>query len=119
VELLEHKAPHRLKWIGDKNPGYLRHFDALASNNPGARFIVTYRPLEEVAESFEARASDPSDRWPRERGFEMAVSRWNASLLHTRNFIEGSRDWRVLVVDYHRFHRSRGRRAAALGVPRA
>lgn len=103
VKLLADKDPARLKWVGDKYPHYVKRFGVLAANNPGARFIVLYRPVGEVAESFEARASNPSDRWPLENGFEAGIDLWNESLRLTRKFIEGRSDAEVLIVDYHRF----------------
>lgn len=105
VELLVSKDPEKLKWIGDKNPDYYKHFDGLLNRNPGARFIVLYRPLEEVAESFEARAKDPEDHWPARYDYEMSVKLWNLALNNTREFIEGGNGYRVLVLDYHAFFR--------------
>ena len=101
--LLADKVPARLKWIGDKNPNYVRRLDLLAGNNPGARFVVMYRPIEEVAESWEARATDPDDHWNSKRGFERAVDTWNLALRKTRWFVENSLAPRVLVISYHDF----------------
>jgi len=103
VKLLERKDPGTLKWVGDKYPQYYKNLPTLARNNRGARFIVLYRPVEEVAESFEARASNPKDRWPQKNGFEAGIRLWNASLQHTRSFVESRSDPRLLIVDYHRF----------------
>lgn len=105
VELLVRKDPQRLKWIGDKNPDYYKHFDRLLRRNPGARFIVLYRPLEAVAESFEARARDPEDHWPAHYDFGLAVRLWNLALNRTREFVESGHGHRVLVLDYHGFFR--------------
>lgn len=102
-QLLREKDPGKLKWIGDKYPFYVKRFARLFKNIPGARFIVLYRPVEEVAESFEARANNPRDRWPAENGFEAGVRVWNSILLHAREFIESSPDAQVLIVDYHDF----------------
>jgi hypothetical protein len=103
VELLESKDPARLRWIGDKNPGYFRHYESLQEYNPGARFIVLYRPVEEVAESFEARARDAGDLWPDHLNFEKGIQRWNLALERTRDFIENGAGSRTLVVGYHDF----------------
>ena len=102
-ELVADKNPERLKWIGDKNPNYVRRLELLAGNNPGARFVVMYRPIEEVAESWEARAKDPDDHWNSKRGFERAVDTWNLALRKTRWFVENSLAPRVLVISYHDF----------------
>lgn len=103
VELLRKKDPARLRWIGDKNPGYFRHFEGLQEYNPGARFIVLYRPVEEVAESFEARARDDGDLWPGHLDFEKGIQRWNLTLQRTRDFIENDPDSSVLIIGYHDF----------------
>lgn len=105
VELLARKDPEKLKWIGDKNPDYYKHFARLLRQNPGARFIVLYRPLEGVAESFEARARDAEDHWPARYDFEMSVKLWNLALNRTREFVESGHGHRVLVLDYHGFFR--------------
>lgn len=104
-ELLESKDPAKLSWIGDKHPGYVRELKTLAENNPGARFILTYRPVEEVAESFEARSKNPDDSWlGGKNGFRLGVNHWNRAMRSIREFIEGEdTDSEVLVVSYHDF----------------
>lgn len=102
VELLKGKDPERLEWIGDKTPAYVEILTRLSENNPGASFIVTYRPLEEVAGSFEARSQDPDDPW-RLGGFEDGVGRWNAAMRSTRDFVESARNLNVLILDYRDF----------------
>lgn len=104
TELLTRKDPAKLKWIGDKHPFYVRWMDMLAGNNPGARFMVLYRPIEEIAESWEARAKDPDDEpWDNDRGAEKAVETWNMALRKTREFIESSPAPRLLIISYHDF----------------
>jgi Sulfotransferase family len=104
TELLAKKDPTKLKWIGDKAPNRVRQMDLLEKNNPGARFIVLYRPIEEVAESTDDRSKDPNDSWFFGKdGFEMALEAWNASMRKMRDFIEGNPIPRVLIVDYHDF----------------
>jgi hypothetical protein len=103
MELLAKKDPAKLKWIGDKLPFYVRWMDALAGNNPGARFIVLYRPIEEVVESWEARAKDPDDHWEKDLGAEAAVETWNMALRKTREFVESSPAPRLLIISYHDF----------------
>lgn len=102
VELLAGKDPERLEWIGDKTPAYVEKLRWLSENNPGASFILTYRPLEEVVESFEARSKDPEDSW-RLGGFKEGVKHWNAAMRSARNFLNSARNLNVLIVDYHDF----------------
>ena len=104
VELLSKKEPEKLEWIGDKNPNYVLHLEVLSRNNPGAHFIVLYRPVEEVAESWEVASSNPNDPWRgRENGFERGVHIWNRALRKTREFIENGTNPKVLIVSYHDF----------------
>ena len=106
-KLLAGKEPARLRWIGDKNPNYVQKLNKLSDNNPGASFILTYRPLEEVAESFEARFRDTRDPWLL-GGFEEGVNYWNAAMRSTRDFIEDARNLNVLILDYREFFNENG-----------
>ncbi len=102
AELLASKDPAKLKWIGDKHPGYVRSLPTIARNNPGASFILTHRPIEEVVESFEARSRDPEDGWLGGRdGFELGIEYWNRAMKGTREFAESNPN--VLIVGYHDF----------------
>ena len=102
VALLAGKDPERLSWIGDKTPAYVEQLRWLSENNPGASFILTYRPLEDVAESFEARSKDPEDPWLF-GGFEAGVEQWNAAMKSTRNFVKSAMNLNVLILSYHDF----------------
>jgi hypothetical protein len=75
--------------------------ESLAGNNPGARFIVMYRPIEEVAESWEPEDAD--GRQNNNDGFGRAVKTWNRGLQGTRRFIRESLIPRVLLINYHDF----------------
>lgn len=104
VELLSKKDPARLKWIGDKTPGYVRNLKALHKNNPGARFVVLYRPVEEVAESYDSRSKNPEDPWLKgKNGFEVGIRDWNIAMRKTREFIQSNLEPEVLIVSYHDF----------------
>ncbi|MGI9050134.1 MAG: sulfotransferase family protein [Rubrobacteraceae bacterium] len=106
--LFEEKDLMGLKWIGDKNPGYVRSMALLLKNNPGARFIVTYRPIEEVAESYEEVSRDPRGAWlTGQDGFKVGVENWNVTMRKTRRFVEGCLEYgldpNLLIVGYHDF----------------
>ena len=103
AKMLGDKDPAELAWVGDKGPWYVRYMDTLTENNPGARFVIVYRSLEEVAESWNARAKDPDDPWREYRGVEEAVEIWNAAMTETRQFIRSNPTPRVLIVSYHDF----------------
>lgn len=103
-KLLGKKDPRKLKWIGDKAPGYAKTLQALSENNAGAHFAVMYRPIEEVAESYEARSRNPNDRWLGGKdGFEIGIREWNEAMRNTRRLIKSGMDSKVLLVDYHAF----------------
>jgi hypothetical protein len=95
------KDPARLRWIGASNSDYMRRMESVAGNNPGARFIVMYRPIEEVAESWETK--DTGDHLSSNHGFGQAAKTWNRSLQGTRRFIRDSLLPRVLLISYHDF----------------
>lgn len=106
-KLLAGKDPERIRWIGDKNPNYVQRLDKLAVNNPGASFILAYRPVEDVAESFEARSRDTEDPWLL-GGFEDGVDYWNTAMRSTRDFVESATNLNVLILDYREFSRQDG-----------
>ena len=60
-----------------------------------------YRPIEEVAESWDPRDAD--DLQNSNNGFGQAVKTWNRSLQGTRRFIRNSLIPRVLLVSYDDF----------------
>ncbi len=60
-----------------------------------------YRPIEEVAESWETKDAD--DHQNSNKGLRQAVKTWNRSLQGTRRFIRDSLVPRVLLVSYHDF----------------
>lgn len=104
LDLLSRKAPEKLRWVGDKYPGYTRWMKRLADNNPEAHFIVLYRPIEEVAESWEARSKNPNDPWlGGKNGFELGVDTWNNMQNRVRKSVEGGLRSRTLVISYHDF----------------
>jgi hypothetical protein len=101
AELLADRDPSGLQWIGASNSDYLMRMESVAANNPGARFIVMYRPIEEVAESW--KPEDAAGRLNGDDGFGRAVRTWNRGLQGTRRFIRESLIPRVLIIDYHDF----------------
>ncbi len=108
VSLLGKKDPTKLTWIGDKAPGYVKDISIVAENNPRARFVVMYRPIEEVVESYVARSKDPGDRWlGGKNGFGLGIKDWNVAMRNTREFVEAGMGRRTLIVDYNDFfHRN-------------
>jgi hypothetical protein len=101
AESLAKKDPARLRWIGAHNFDYMRRMESVAANNPGARFIVVYRPIEEVAESWDTGNLEAHQN--SKDGFGQAVKTWSRSLQATRRFISASLLPRVLLIDYRDF----------------
>jgi hypothetical protein len=101
AELLTNRDPSGLQWVGASNSDYLMRMESVAGNNPGARFIVMYRPIEEIAESWEQEDAD--GRQNNDDGFGRAVKTWNRGLQGTRRFIRESLTPSVLLIDYHDF----------------
>lgn len=117
--LFERKDLSEVVWIGDKNPNYVSSMALLLKNNPGARFILTYRPVEEVAESHDERARDPRGSWLKgQNGFEVGVRAWNTAMRKTRRFIEGGLEDglrpNALIISYHDFFGERQEDCARL-----
>jgi chemotaxis protein histidine kinase CheA len=103
-ELLARKDPAKLRWVGDKNPGYVNNLGALAKNNPGAHFIMIYRPLEEVVESWQERSRNPHNRWLYGKdGFRLGVETWNRAQRRTVEFLQSGMKHRILLLHYHDF----------------
>lgn len=66
--------------------------------------MVLYRPIEEVAESYDARSKNPNDPWlGGENGFKLGVKDWNSAMRRTRGFIQSALEPEVLIVSYHDF----------------
>jgi hypothetical protein len=105
-QILDGKNFAKLRYVGDKVPQYTDSLKVLSENNPGARFLITYRPVEEVAESTEDRAKNNKNNapWLRDKnGFEVGIRQWNKALRGTREFIESGVNPNVLIVSYHEF----------------
>lgn len=104
VDLLAKKDSEKLRWIGDKTPDYVKSLKTLSENNPGSRFVIMYRPIEEVAESYDSRSKNPEDGWlGGKNGFEIGVRDWNRAMRRTREFVENTATSPVLIVSYHDF----------------
>lgn len=103
-------------YVGDKVPRYYARFNILSERFPGARFLVISRKIEEVAQSWEARAKNPSDHWPEANGALKAVEHWNDAnrktvawlhrlgdrmrVVHYERLFSGNRDSLVAILDW-------------------
>lgn len=104
AELLANKDPSRLRWVGDKHGAEDWRFRAISENNPGAHFLITYRPIEEVVESFENRVRNPDiPALAGKDGVELGVNAWNRALRNSREYLETYEEPNGLIVSYHDF----------------
>ncbi len=98
------KDPAKLKWIGDKGPGNAKRYKKFSENNPGAHFLITYRPIEEVVESFEERSRKASSLFfAGKDGLKLGVHSWNRAMQGAREYLESHEEPNGLVVSYHDF----------------
>lgn len=104
AELLAGKDPAKLKWIGDKKAASEKRYRETSENNPGAHFLITYRPIEEVVESFEDRAKNPNDPWIGGKdALKTGVELWNRAMRSTRKYLQSQDEPNGLIVSYHDF----------------
>lgn len=99
AEILDGKDFSRLSWVGDKVPTFTDCLPLLAENNPDSKFLLMYRPVEDVARSAEARSANPKDTWLGNRdGFRVGVKQWSRAMRKMLSFLDSGGD--ALVVDY-------------------
>lgn len=67
-------------YVGDKVPNLYRRLDFVNAQFPDCRVIYILRDPLTVAASWEARALDDDDLWPRANDYVKAVADWNESL---------------------------------------
>lgn len=68
------------EYVGDKLPRLYEVWNETAPNFPDAQYVVIVRNIFDVAMSYNARASDPDDRWwTAEQDYRAAVADWNAA----------------------------------------
>ena len=90
------------RMIGDKYPPIFRSYGMVAERFDDTHIVYILRNPVSVAESYQARADDRSDRWPFD-GLR-AVLDWNESVAATRAAL--GRGLRITVVTYEAVLRS-------------
>lgn len=90
------------RMVGDKYPPIFRVYDMVAERFQDTHIVYILRNPVSVAESYQARADDVSDRWPFD--FARAVRDWNESVASTLAAL--GRGLRVTVVTYEAVIRS-------------
>ncbi|MEL6203989.1 MAG: sulfotransferase [Pseudomonadota bacterium] len=96
------EAYDRARIIGDKIPDIARTYRYVFERFPGVRIVYIVRNPISVAESYEARKSDPSDHWM--RNATNAIATWNRSVSQT--LAQLRREKPVTVVSYEKLFTS-------------
>lgn len=92
-----------LRYLGDKTPRYGMVLARLLKVFEHGKVLFLHRDLLRVAASFNARAANPKDRWPRENDYRQAVKTWSKNLERFVQAKEGPGSDRVLGVRYEDF----------------
>lgn len=88
----------KVTYVGDKVPSYYKHVDRLMNSFPGAKILIIWRPLADVAMSWERRSKDTSS-WPSANGIEAAAKEWSVAvdtIIQAREKYRGS----LVLLDY-------------------
>jgi len=88
----------KVTYVGDKVPSYYKHVDRLMDSFPGAKIIIIWRALVDVAMSWERRSKDTSS-WPSINGMEAAAKEWSVAMdtiIQARENHRGS----LVLLDY-------------------
>ncbi|EEW60997.1 conserved hypothetical protein [Ruegeria sp. TrichCH4B] len=88
-------------YVGDKIPGLYKRLPFLHKKFPECKVIYILRRPLMVANSWQARANNNRDNWPKKNGYRAAIAEWNRSLEIIANAKE---KWgrRLIVVEYER-----------------
>jgi len=102
--------------VGDKYPRLYRRYGYLSRTfGAGARFLYIARAIEDVASSWNVRALDEADKWPRNNDYREAVAHWNDGNRRTLRAI--GQGIPVLVIAYEwLFDRRLGRGEATIAA---
>lgn len=91
--------------IGDKVPNAFKRINHLRDALPNIRIVFCLRQIAGVANSWNARANNPKDRWPEENNYREAVKQWNHALKIARKQIGGPDAEKFFVLPYEAFYR--------------
>lgn len=67
-------------YVGDKIPRLYRRARFLRETFPGCKLVFLVRAPVAVGMSWQVRADNPADPWPRQNGFADAIAEWNSAL---------------------------------------
>ena len=99
---LEPKYKSQIKYKGDKYPHYYRFYNQINEAFKDVKWIHIVRNIDSVAKSYNARAIDGKDIWPREADYRKAVAHWNESLVKTWEYQKKQVDPKLFVCEYEK-----------------
>jgi hypothetical protein len=91
-----------VKYLGDKYPHYYRFYPQINQNLGDVKWIFIIRDVFSIANSYNARAADPKDKWSKEANFQRAVEHWNESLVSTWKYQKNNPNPNLFVCEYER-----------------
>ena len=90
------------RYVGDKVPGMFRFMANMKRQFPEAKFVIIIRDIEQVAHSWDARATNPADHWPERNDALRAVTIWNKGNHAFKHHVRTAPK-RTVVVDHNSF----------------
>ena len=99
---LADKYRSKPEYNGDKYPHYYRFYNEINENLGNVKWIFILRNIDSVAKSYNARAANPKDGWPKEADYKKAVVHWNESLIKTWKYQKHKPDSQLFVCEYER-----------------
>jgi hypothetical protein len=91
-----------VKYLGDKYPHYYRFYNQINHNLGDVKWIFIIRDVISIANSYNARAADPKDKWSPEANFKKAVDHWNEALESTWKYQKNNPNPNLFVCEYEK-----------------
>lgn len=91
---------NKAKVLGEKFPKLFQHYDYIFNEFPVAQLVYIIRNPLSVAESYEFRANDVDDIWPKWQNYLVAIKDWNESVQTTLNLIQKLGTKQICLVEY-------------------
>ena len=93
----------KLIYMGDKVPRYAYNLAHIAKTFPRCKILYLYRNVFDVASSFDVRAANQNDSWPKENDYRQALKHWHRGLQGLIEFAERYPYNEIFIVNYERF----------------
>ena len=86
--------------LGDKYPHYYEFYNEINKQFQDVKWIFIIRDILDVALSYNARAYNPKDKWPKEANYKKAVAHWNSSLIKTWKYLKDCKAPNLFICEY-------------------